>query len=118
MSSFFKKLVIIISVVIFILFISLLVTAWTMGMLSPVSITEQRRGPYYTVILQHTGSYQGISRKIDQVSAMLTENRVEHSIACGIYYDDPANKTIEELHSAAGFIVSDSIIIIQFYGGL
>ncbi len=54
MSSFLKKLVITISVVIFILFISLIVAAWTMGMFSPVSaVTEDKRGPYYAVILSH-----------------------------------------------------------------
>jgi hypothetical protein len=109
MSSFLKKLVIIISVLIFILFISLLVAVWTMGMFSPVSITKDRRGPYYVVILSHKGSYQGISQKIDEVSIMLTENQIEHRVACGIYYDDPAKIAIEELRSEGGFLVTDSI---------
>ncbi len=109
MSSFLKKLVIIISVVIFILFISLLVAVWTMGMFSPVSVTKDKRGPYFAVILSHTGSYQGISQKIDEVSIMLTENQIEHRVACGIYYDDPAKIAIEELHSKGGFLVTDSI---------
>ena len=97
MSSFLKKLVIIISVVIFILFISLLVAAWTMGMFSPVSVMEDKRGPYYAVILSHKGSYQGIGQKIAEVSIMLTENQIEHRVACGIYYDDPSIIAIEEL---------------------
>ncbi len=109
MSSFLKKLVIIISVVIFILLISLLVAAWTMGMFSPVSVMEDKRGPYYAVILSHKGSYQGISQKIDEVSIMLTENKIEHRVACGIYYDDPAKIALEELRSEGGFLVTDSI---------
>jgi len=109
MSSFLKKLVIIVSVVIFILFISLLVTAWTMGMFSPVSITEAKRGPYYAVLLSHKGSYQGLSQKIDMVSAMLTENQIGHSVACGIFYDDPSKIKTEDLHSQGGFIVEDSL---------
>jgi hypothetical protein len=109
MSSFLKKLVIIISVVIFILFISLLIAAWSMGMFSRVSVTEDNRGPYNVVILTHLGSYQGISQKIDDVSLMLTQNQIKHTIACAIFYDDPAKTAIEDLYSEGGFLVSDSI---------
>lgn len=113
MSLFLKKIVIIISIVIFILFISLVVTAWTMGMFSPVMITEAKRGPYYAVVLSHKGSYQGLSQKIDRVSAMLAENRIDHSVACGIFYDDPAKIKTEDLRSQGGFIVTDSLEVSQ-----
>ena len=109
MSSFLKKLVIIVSIVIFILFISLIVAAWTMGMFSSVSVSEEKRGPYYAVILSHTGSYRGISQKIEDVSAMLTENRIVHSVSCSIFYNDPSKTDIKELRSDGGFLVNDSI---------
>jgi len=108
-SSLLKKIVIIVSVVIFILFISLLIAAWTMGMFAPVSVKETERGPYYAVILSHKGSYQGISQKIDEVSDWLTENQVKHSVACGIFYDDPAKINIEDLHSEGGYLIDDSL---------
>lgn len=111
MSSFIKKLVIIVSVIIFILFISLLVTAWTMGMFSPVLITQEKRGPYNAVILSHKGSYQGLSEKIDKVSAMLTENQVNHSVACAIFFDDPSKTEREQLRSQGGFLVLDSLVV-------
>ena len=109
MSSFIKKLVIIVSIIIFILFISLLVATWTMGMFSTVSVNKDNRGPYYAVTLAHKGSYQGISQKMDEVAAMLRENRIEHSVACGIFYDDPVKTDIEELRSKGGYLVKDSI---------
>ena len=109
MSSFLKKLVIIVSIIIFILFISLIVAAWTMGMFSSVSVSEDNRGPYYAVILSHKGSYRGISQKIDDVSAMLTENRIVHSVSCCIFYDDPSKTDIRELRSDGGFLVNDSV---------
>jgi len=115
MSSFLKKLVIIISVVIFILFISLLIAAWTMGMFSSVSVKQDNRGPYYAVLLSHKGSYQGINRKIDDVSNMLKEKNIEHTVACGIYYDDPVKIAIEELRSAGGFLVADSLEVSSPY---
>ena len=115
MSSFLKKIVIIVSIIIFILFISLIVAAWTMGMFATVSISEANRGPYYAVILSHQGSYQGMSQKIDDVSAELTENRIVHSIACGIFYDDPSKTDIGELRSAGGFLVNDSIEVSSPY---
>ena len=109
MSSFLKKIVTILSIVIFILFISLLIAAWTMGMFASVSVIEDQRGPYFVVVNQHMGSYQGISDKIDGVSAFLTENRIRHTIALGIFYDDPAQTAVEELRSAGGYLIADSI---------
>ncbi len=109
MSSLLKKLVIIISVVIFILFISLLIAAWSMGMFSAVSVTESQRGPYFIIVHSHMGSYEGISEKIDAVSAMLSEKQIRHSTACGLFYDDPAKTAIAELRSAGGFLVRDSL---------
>jgi len=115
MSSFLKKLVIIISVVIFILFISLLIAAWSMGMFSTVYVMEEQRGPYFVVVLSHVGSYQGISKKIDDVSSMLTENQIKHLTACGIFYDDPVQTAIEDLRSAGGFLINDSIKVAPPY---
>ena len=109
MSSIIKKLVIIFSIIIFILFISLVVSAWTMGMFSSVSVSQDNRGPYYAVILSHKGSYQGINKKIDEVSAMLTQNQLLHSIACSIFYDDPSKTNVNELRSKGGFLVTDSL---------
>jgi DNA gyrase inhibitor GyrI len=109
MSSFLKKLVTIISIVIFILFISLLIAAWSMGMFSSVSVMEDERGPYFVIVNAHMGSYQGISDKIDGVSSMLSEKQILHTTACGIFYDDPAQVSVEDLRSAGGFLISDSI---------
>jgi DNA gyrase inhibitor GyrI len=109
MSSLLKKLIIIISIVIFILFFSLLIAAWSMGMFSSVSVTANQRGPYYIVVHGHVGAYRGINEKIDAVSTMLSEKRIEHSTACGIFYDDPVKTAIEDLQSAGGFLVADSI---------
>jgi DNA gyrase inhibitor GyrI len=109
MSSLLKKLITIISIVIFILFFSLLIAAWSMGMFSSVSVTENQRGPYYIVVHGHVGSYKGINEKIDAVSNLLSEKHIEHSTACGIFYDDPARTAIEDLQSAGGFIVADSL---------
>jgi len=80
-----------------------------MGMFSSVSVSQDKRGPYFAVVLSHKGSYQGINEKMDKVSAMLTKNLIEHTVACGIYYDDPVNTDIKELHSAGGFLIKDSI---------
>ena len=109
MSSLLKKIVLIVSVVIFILFISLLIAAWTMGMFAPVSVQEAERGPYFAVTLSHKGSYEGISQKIDEVSDWLTDHQVKHLVACGIYYDDPVKINIEDLRSEGGYLIDDSL---------
>lgn len=109
MSSFIKKLVIILSVVILILFISLIIAAWSLGMFSAVSINQEQRGPYFAVIQSHVGSYQGLNQKIDEVSHMLSQRQIKHTTACGIFYDDPSKTAVDELYSEGGFIVTDSL---------
>ena len=111
MSAFIKKLVIILSAVILILFISLIIAAWSLGMFSSVSVIQEQRGPYFVVMQPHMGSYQGLSQKIDEVSLMLSAHQIKHLTACGIFYDDPAKIAVEELYSEGGFIVTDSLTV-------
>ncbi len=111
MSSLLKKLVIIISVIVFILFIALIIATWTMGMFSPVTISDQNRGPYYAVTLAHTGPYRGINEKIEIVSQMLEKRQIEHSVACGIFFDDSSVIPVESLRSEGGFLITDSIAV-------
>jgi hypothetical protein len=111
MSSILKKLVIVLAIVVFVLFIALMLAAWTMGMFSSVSVTSLDRGPYFIVSLHHNGPYRGINQKIEDVSMMLNEQRIEHKIACGVFHDDPAILPAEQLRSQGGYIVSDSIAV-------
>lgn len=111
MSSLLKKMVMIISVIVFILFIALIIAAWSMGMFSPVTVSDQMRGPYYIVSIAHTGSYRGISEKIETVAQMLEKKQIEHSIACGIFFDDPSVVPFDFLRSEGGFLIQDSITV-------
>ena len=111
MSSFFKKLVMVMAIVTFVLFIALVIAAWIMGMFARVSITQDVRGPYYIISQSHIGPYQGMAAKIEQVSQYLNKQQIEHSIACAIFYDDPAKVLADELKSKGGFVVSDSSVV-------
>jgi len=111
MSSLLKKLVMVISVIVFILFIALIIAAWSMGMFSRVAVSEQMRGQYYIVSIAHTGSYRGISEKIETVAQMLEKKQIDHSIACGIFFDDPSVVPVESLRSEGGFLIQDSIAV-------
>jgi DNA gyrase inhibitor GyrI len=109
MSSFLKKLVIVLAVIVFILFIALIIAVWTMGMFSPVAVSKLERGPYLAVTIAHRGSYQEINVKIEEVSKILEQKQIKHSIACGIFHDDPATVPLEDLRSQGGFIALDSV---------
>ena len=109
MSSIIKKIILIFSILVFILFISLIIAAWTMGMFSTVTVSQEERGPYYVVCLPHQGSYRGIHHKIEQVNQVLAERQIFHAVACGIYYDDPAKVPLDSLFSEGGWLVTDSI---------
>jgi DNA gyrase inhibitor GyrI len=110
-SSILKKIILVFSILVLVLFISLIITAWTMGMFSQVTVTRENRGPYNVVSLPHQGSYRGIHQKIDQVNQFLAEKQIFHAIACGIYYDDPAAIPLDSLISEGGWFIEDSVYV-------
>jgi effector-binding domain-containing protein len=108
-SSLLKKIIIIVSVVTFILFVSLLVAAWYMGMFAPVSVKEAERGPYYTILLSHDGAHREISQKINEVSGWLADNHLNHSAACRIFYENLIKIDSYDVHSEVGYLIDDSL---------
>jgi DNA gyrase inhibitor GyrI len=82
-----------------------------MGMFSRVNIVTGDRGPYHIITLAQQGPYHQISLKIEQVSEMLSQNQVSHSIACAIFFDDPAKVSVDSLQSTGGFFVADSFAV-------
>jgi len=109
MSATLKKLIMVLAVSVFILFIILLIAAWNMGAFAPVEVTSAERGPYYFVSLHHKGSYSQIVEKIQTVENMLKEKNIPFIRTAGIFYDNPAYIKPEDLRSNGGCIVSDSV---------
>ena len=53
MSSTLKKIILIIGITSFVLFIGLISAAWYMGAFSSVNISIGEKGPYYFIYLEH-----------------------------------------------------------------
>jgi DNA gyrase inhibitor GyrI len=115
MSSGIKKIILIIGIISFVLFMGLIGAAWYMGAFSSVSLTTAEKGPYYFVYLENQGPYYQISNKIIDVEKYLTDNKIKYLHSAGIYFDDPAQVTENELKSYGGFLVSDSVAVQEPY---
>jgi DNA gyrase inhibitor GyrI len=115
MSSGIKKVILIIGIISFVLFMGLIGAAWYMGAFSSVSLATGEKGPYYFVYLEHQGPYYQVPNKILKVEKYLTDNQIEYLHSAGIYFDDPAQVAEKELQSYGGLLVTDSISVQEPY---
>jgi hypothetical protein len=89
MSAIIKKLIIIMAIVVFILFIALLITAWSIGAFAPVNIGIGEKGPYYFISLDQKSLYPYISEQIDKIKNELTAKNIPYLKPAALIYSDP-----------------------------
>ena len=85
----FKKIIIIFSVVVLVLFIALVIAAWILGTFASVKIEHADRGPYGMVILAQPDSYQNIAHIMTEEDCLETN--------CGDEYTNGATGSIESM---------------------
>ncbi|MDZ7344218.1 MAG: GyrI-like domain-containing protein [candidate division KSB1 bacterium] len=111
MRALTKKILLAAGIVLGLLIVILLISAYRLGLFNRVELQQATRGPYQIVYLSHTGPYHQITEKINRVGAMLKEKNIGTLSACGIFYDDPRAVPQEQLRSKAGFLVEGEISV-------
>jgi hypothetical protein len=104
-----KKIIIIFAVVVLILFIALVIAAWYLGTFASVNLSDEYRGPYNLVVLSQLVPYHESSQAIERVDLMLEEKEIRQAQSVVIFYDDPTKIPMQQVHTRAGFVVSDSV---------
>ncbi len=111
MSSVLKKILLIVGIITLVLFIVVIGAAWILGAFSSVEITEEIRGPYNFVCLEHIGAYHLVVAKIEKVKEYLDSRHILYIHSAGLYFDDPAKVAEDKLRSFVGYLVPDSLMV-------
>ena len=109
MSKLIKKLIIILSVVVFILFVALLITAWSLGAFAPVSVSLTEQGPYYFLSLKTKIIYHSIPKQLKNIILQSEKNNLDFSNPGALIYSDPTQVPFNKIIVRAGYIISDSV---------
>lgn len=75
-----------------------------LGVLKPVTIKEEVRGPYYLLYQKHLGEYYKISEVIDQVERSVRQDSLSCDQTFGEYFDNPKVVEQDRLRSRGGCI--------------
>ena len=109
MSKLLKKLIIIFSIVVFILFISLLVAAWSLGAFAPVHISIDEQGPYYFLTSEEKITYSEIATQLEIISKDYDHDNKNTGIPAALIFSDLTQISQEEVIAQAGYILPDSL---------
>jgi hypothetical protein len=108
MSKLLRKLIIIISIIICVLFIALVISAWSLGAFSPVSLLETERGPYYFLTFVEKSRYDKIPQQLKKIRVRYSQQPIDKSMPAVLLLSDPNQGTLNNMEIRAGFILLDS----------
>jgi hypothetical protein len=111
MSAFIKKLIIIIAIVVFILFIALLITAWSLGSFARVNVSAGENGPYYFISLDQKSLYPYIPEQIDKIKNELMAKKIPYINPAALIYSDPAVTPLNQVLAQGGLLINDSMAV-------
>jgi hypothetical protein len=109
MSILLKKLIIIFSIVVFILFISLIVAAWLLGAFAPVHISIAEQGPYYFLTSEEKTTYAEIATQLEIIRKEYGHDNKNNGIPAALILSDLTQVSQEEVIAQAGYILPDSL---------
>lgn len=104
-----KKIIIIFSVIVFILFLGFVVAAWILGAFEPVEISETESGPYYFITFRSPMIYKQIPEQNEELKSKLDGFGISSFVPGAIILDNPMNTPLSELNARGGFIIPDSV---------
>jgi hypothetical protein len=109
MSQLIKKIILIFSAVVFVLFIALLVGAWQLGAFSAVAVTLEEREPVFYLRAAKSVPYAQLPDQLAAVRTQLADASLSYKDSGALIYSDPAVIPLNELEARAVFLISDSL---------
>lgn len=83
----------------------IVVVLWLMGIFAGVTIEYAERGPYHYAYVEHTGRYDKLLGKQNEVYLALEAQGVTAHAPIALLLSDPADTKKKELKSHAGYLV-------------
>jgi len=99
--SLFKNLLLLIGGIL----ILALINRWYLGGFKKLNVEEKMVGPYTMAYTAYVGDYSKVGPSMDKVYEVLSWAGIFSATGVGIYYDDPAVVSGEDLRSDVGAIV-------------
>jgi hypothetical protein len=109
MSPLIKKLIIIFSAVVFVLFIALVIGAWHLGAFAKVTVTQTERPALYYICRAERVPYAQIPAQLEELRALLPAGAHNYKESGALIYSDPAATPLNEIESQAVILSADSL---------
>ena len=109
MPGIFRKIAITFAILAFVLFIVLVITAWTLGAFSNVELTRQDSGPYYFITFSEHTSYQAVPVSLKHLKELGAVQDDLNPQPAALILNDPMTTALQELQAFGGYIISDSV---------
>lgn len=109
MPGIFRKIAITFAILAFVLFIVLVITAWTLGAFSEVELTRQESGPYYFLTFAEHTSYRTVPVSLEHLKELGAVKDDSNAQPAALILTDPMTTPLQELQAFGGYIISDSV---------
>ena len=103
MNRFWKNL----GALLVLIVVILIGASWYMGCMGSYEVDVRSMGPYNFVYEEYTGSYAESGEVFTRVYENLLEDGIGTTVGMGLYYDNPADVSDEDLYSELGSIIDD-----------
>lgn len=109
MSQLLKKIVIILSILVFVLFIAILIAAWYLGAFSPVTLSLEERDASYYIATNQRIRYADIPRQLAQIKSHLKAEATNYKYDCALIYSDLTTMALKDVVAQAVLLGTDSL---------
>jgi hypothetical protein len=100
-----KKVLVVIGIVIVVVTATCLIFLSFLGFFKKIKTAERMTGPYTYVYRDFKGPYSKTKKVFDEVYEIVRAEGIEPAKGIGVYYDDPAKVSANELRSRCGCII-------------
>jgi len=109
MSQLVKKLIIIFSAIVFVLFIALVIGAWTLGAFSKVTVAQTEQPAIFYISRGDRVPYARIPEQLEELRALLPAGVQHYKESGALIYSDPAATPLNAIESQAVILSPDSL---------
>ena len=109
MPGILRKITITFAIVVFILFIVLVITAWALGAFANVDLVQEEKGPYYFISFSDHTPYRIIPVSIDHLKNLTIVSDRQNPQPAALVLNDPMITPLQELQAFGGYIIDDSV---------
>jgi len=113
MASKGTKIFLIILAVLAVIVIIIAVVLWKVGVFATPEIVLGQKGPYHYVYVDRTGPFSDVPQGYVQADSLIKQQNIEKGLACGSFLDDPSKVDQKDLRWRVGYIVEDSVEIME-----